>query len=540
MIAQKLLLFSFKTCSKYDCLRRTSLWPKAQLNSFISTRDYHRKKVGQLIEHSKDVMVKLRVIKLPIPFSKSHKSLNNLDSFTFTLSNVAGHGAFLFLAISYMESEFLELRLYAISGLALSIIFQYYREKPLWIPIRWNFLFLIINLGMVGLIIKDENDAKEIPGEQKELFDTVFQAKGMKPVDFLHLMSIARRETFKKGEKVMVQGEYHDTLHLVQSGSFIVCRSKYRGVRSIVGRIEKHQFVGSMAFVNWEGENSSREITRRNKVMELQSLYTLDHPNDFLWNIFSAQTNATDELHVLTAASTGTGTGAYSDSSRGFKSSADAVCVEDCVAYSWTFSELHDLLSMEPRLGVAFELTVSSDLNKKMVTTWIEEPKMIYREVLGAVVIDGEITNKKKDLLRQYRLDYGISDEEHSKCISDLGWTAHDFAMGYQGGALAGDITKYGNMLKETLLQHQDKVLSFDEKNKLYRFRKDHNIDGATQLLLLKQFGWTLDDYECGSADHTDRSTVNTVSSPIPTPTTYLSQTKYWNWFPMFSKWMGK
>ena len=39
-------------------------------------------------------------------------------------------------------------------GISLSIIFQYYRERPLWIPIKWNALFLLINTVMAMIILK--------------------------------------------------------------------------------------------------------------------------------------------------------------------------------------------------------------------------------------------------------------------------------------------------------------------------------------------------------------------------------------------------
>ena len=75
---------------------------------------------------------------------------------SYKLSNVAGHGAFVFLAVSYLDSDFLQLRLYAMSGISLSIIFQYYRDKPVWIPIRWNVLFLLINVAMIALLLRDD------------------------------------------------------------------------------------------------------------------------------------------------------------------------------------------------------------------------------------------------------------------------------------------------------------------------------------------------------------------------------------------------
>ena len=136
----------------------------------------------------------------------------------FTLSNVAGHGSFLFLMASYLETDFLNLRMYAFSGISLSLIFQYYREKPLWIPLQWNFLFLLINAVMISFLWKESNDAHDMMKneEQKHLYDSTFKIYAMKPVDFLHLMSIAQRREVAVGEKLVEQGKHHNRLHLVQ------------------------------------------------------------------------------------------------------------------------------------------------------------------------------------------------------------------------------------------------------------------------------------------------------------------------------------
>ena len=121
----------------------------------------------------------------------------------FNLSELAGHGSFVFLALSYMESDFLNLRLYALSGITLSILFQYYREIPLWIPIRWNALFLLINTVMIGLLIKKQSDAANMTEDQKQLYEQCFKNKGMSQVDFFHLISMAKRMEAKKGTKLV-------------------------------------------------------------------------------------------------------------------------------------------------------------------------------------------------------------------------------------------------------------------------------------------------------------------------------------------------
>jgi hypothetical protein len=105
--------------------------------------------------HLRGAMTRTRVIKIKNKIF-GYQIFNNDMNLSYKLSNVAGHGAFVFLAVSYLDSDFLQLRLYAMSGISLSIIFQYYRDKPLWIPIRWNAVFLLINVVMIALLLRDD------------------------------------------------------------------------------------------------------------------------------------------------------------------------------------------------------------------------------------------------------------------------------------------------------------------------------------------------------------------------------------------------
>jgi hypothetical protein len=117
-----------------------------------------------------------------------------------SLSNLAGHGSFILLACSYLEPDVLSLRGYALSAIALSITFQYFRKQPLWIPISWNFLFLIINAGMIFLLLKERSDAENISDEAMSLYEDVFRKLGLSAVEYMHLMSCAEHRTLQRGE----------------------------------------------------------------------------------------------------------------------------------------------------------------------------------------------------------------------------------------------------------------------------------------------------------------------------------------------------
>ena len=350
----------------------------------------------------KTAMIQQRQFRIPF-ISKPKKKYQPIElgednlTVSFTLSDLAGHCSFLFLANSYLENDFWYLRIYAMSGLSLSIVFQYYREKPLWIPIRWNSLFLLINFVMIMFIIKEEHEAEKIPDEQKQIFEQLFSAKGMKPVDFLHFMSIAHRAVVKKGEKVVSQGEKHGRVHLVQSGSFAVARSNLKTgkVTSATVKIGNAQFIGVMSFLAWESEKRSREVTRKKKLLKEQQellensdpewpILSISRPSDNPFANSSSLKKNNDNNAVLTSSASNSG----GNDTQGL---ADVVALEDSVIYSWSFKDLHNLLSMEPNVGLVFESIISEDLSKKMASSWREEPKMRYKEVLNAVITDDEV-----------------------------------------------------------------------------------------------------------------------------------------------------
>lgn len=176
----------------------------------------------------------------------------------FNYSNVAGHAAFASMAVSYIETDIMLLRMFAVSGLSLSIVFQYYREVPLWIPIRWNSLFFIINIAMIGLLLKKERDAQFLPDEQKELFMNCFQTVGMIPTEFLQLMQIAERREYKKGDFIAKQGETRTTLLLVKKGKGAVIRDG-----KTVGKVKENMFIGEMSFLAF-GAYETKKLSRTN------------------------------------------------------------------------------------------------------------------------------------------------------------------------------------------------------------------------------------------------------------------------------------
>jgi CRP-like cAMP-binding protein len=287
-------------------------------------------------------MVKLRLLKISIPEESIIAGMpKRTYTFVYQLSNLAGHGAFIFLAVSYMESDFINLRMYALSGITLSMIFQYYREKPLWIPLRWNSFFFVINTIMIAALVKEANDAANIPEDQKQLYTAIFERRGMKLVDFLHLMALAEKRILHAGDKVITAGQRNNRVFLVHSGRLSVRRGG-----NLISKLGENQFAGEMAFLRWQGKRED------------------DDPR-----------HAEGEL-----------------------STADVTCLEDCIVYSWDFTDLHQLLIREPTVGLTFEGSISSDMNHKLLATSAQDlsPTTQYKQLLSGALMDGEVLLSSK------------------------------------------------------------------------------------------------------------------------------------------------
>lgn len=116
---------------------RRQLSSSADFRSRLSARTGHptdslietlRNKMKRQSLKFRGAMIRRRIVTLPFSNKK----------FVYSFSDLSGHGAFIFLACSYLETDFANLRIFAASGIVLSIIFQYYREKPLWLPIKYG------------------------------------------------------------------------------------------------------------------------------------------------------------------------------------------------------------------------------------------------------------------------------------------------------------------------------------------------------------------------------------------------------------------
>jgi hypothetical protein len=134
-------------------------------------------------------------------------------SLGMSLSELAGNFSFVCATAAYMNTDILELRYLVMGYISLSIIFQYYRAVPLWIPIRWNFLLLGINAAMVTSLVLEHRKANRMPKDLEELYKNAhFENRGFSRVEFCGMFELGKKTRLKAGDVIARDGQENTTL----------------------------------------------------------------------------------------------------------------------------------------------------------------------------------------------------------------------------------------------------------------------------------------------------------------------------------------
>ena len=70
------------------------------------------------------------------------------------IATIAGHLAFGLIAFSFLVKDILYLRFLSILASLFSVFYNFYIPiEPMWLPIGWNFVFIVVNLYHIAIII---------------------------------------------------------------------------------------------------------------------------------------------------------------------------------------------------------------------------------------------------------------------------------------------------------------------------------------------------------------------------------------------------
>ena len=132
-----------------------------------------------------------------------------------------GHAAFILTGLSFASPSELSLRVLATCSCSLACLFNFYHPvgKPLWLPLRWNGLYLGLNAFYAGLLIREQ----QLTLTDSERRDYHIFEGSMRPGEIRKLIALGV-ETSKSEQEVTVlrRGRPNDTLVLLLDGVAVI------------------------------------------------------------------------------------------------------------------------------------------------------------------------------------------------------------------------------------------------------------------------------------------------------------------------------
>ena len=153
------------------------------------------------------------------------------------IATIAGHLAFGLIAFSFLVKDILYLRVLSILASLFSVFYNFYIPlEPMWLPIGWNLVFVVVNLYHIAVIIYEKRPVQMSPKE-KELYETMF--RGLTPVEFLKITKVAEWKQFKAPLPIITQGKPVNDLILIYNGMVDILVNDNK-----VAELKDGQFVG--------------------------------------------------------------------------------------------------------------------------------------------------------------------------------------------------------------------------------------------------------------------------------------------------------
>ena len=180
------------------------------------------------------------------PFwSNEWKFFNQKRFLNMNYSEMLGNLSSVLVVLAYTMTDMLALRTASIGATVFALYFQYYRKIPLWIPIRWNFVLLVLNCVMATNLYLERQRANNMSKDMEDLYEQGhFQERGFSRVEFLKLYEMGEKVTIPPGHVMIKKGEAKQSLHFLLDGHVdIVDRSK------VIARLGKHKFVGEISLL---------------------------------------------------------------------------------------------------------------------------------------------------------------------------------------------------------------------------------------------------------------------------------------------------
>jgi CRP-like cAMP-binding protein len=315
---------------------------------------------------------------------------------TISLSECFGHASFILVAISYAVDDSVQLRLIAIAGSSAMLFFTYFHPhgRVLWLPFKWNVLFIGLNAYRVLKVHVDRFFASQLSPLLTHMHEHHFYV--MDAADFARLVRLGTIEHFLKGELLVEQNQENRFVRLVLQGTLNVERD---------GQVTYQLHEGN--FISETGLHAG--LLLRGNVNSCCDVKANDNEVTVLtWD-------RTELMHLL-------------EVDRNIRRSIKAIMSWDIVS---------KLKSQRGLLATGLVADPEEWTRKRR-----EQTLHRYKAILNNMLAHPQYLNKRKEELNKYRDIHHIDDEEHEIALKEMGWTLEEFEAGCKEGQVDEDMVE--------------------------------------------------------------------------------------------------
>ena len=167
--------------------------------------------------------------------------MDNYALSAFSWADLPGHLSYILIALSYFLTNIFWLRVLAVAGLFLEILYFRFIGGNMQTGIIWDLVFIAINLYQLIWLIRDRLSLR-LPEKEGPMLREALS--GLDDAQISRLLKAADWRDFQEGEVLTRQDAPVDALYFLCSG-----RANVEVNRSLVTYLEKGSFVGEIAYL---------------------------------------------------------------------------------------------------------------------------------------------------------------------------------------------------------------------------------------------------------------------------------------------------
>lgn len=343
-----------------------------------SSANHHHSEPQQLWKVLHTSLVKSRRISLPLWISPRY--------YSFTLSELYGHGSFILVAISYAVDDYLLLRVMAVAGSMSMLVFTYFHPhgRVLWLPFRWNVLFIALNSYRIGHALYEAYMTVFLDDDMLELHRLHLPL--IELPDFSHLVNIGTVEVFKPGEVITDQGVMNRFMRIIIEGEAVAYRDDVATYGLEVGN-----------FITEYGMHAGLEV-----LGGVESCCT---------------TKAKKTVRCL----------------RWDRTELMDLCLDNKALYrSLQFALCWDIVrKLKNQRNYKMNQVVDPE---QLTIKRKEQTNSRYTAILENILHHHGDLDGHQDQLANYRMMHQVDDEQHLKALKHCGWTEEEYNRGWKAG----------------------------------------------------------------------------------------------------------